>query len=369
MIGCDGAHSSTRHMLKLSFEGNAYPQIFNLVDAMIEWPYSRDKFFFFLGRQGIFVHIPLTERISRIMLAKRSDNAEEKLSTPNLTALENLASLLTKVPVKFTNPIWMSTFRLHHRGVNRYYQNRVFLAGDAAHIHSPLGGQGMNTGIQDSTNLAWKLALVLKKNTSVKLLSTYETERHAVGKILLKTTDQFFSLLTASGFLISKLRNGLLPWLIKFLFSKKNIENRLFWFISQLNIHYAKNQFNYEIIDKSYSSFKGGVCPGHRAPNAPANASDLFTLLAEKPFNILYFKVSKGLESNSIGKMISLTKKYKQWLQVHIFVLSLTNKLLFERYGVISSSIYVIRPDGYVGFRINSDNYSLLCDYLKNFFK
>ncbi len=256
------------------------------------------------------------------MLAKRSDNAEEKLSTPNLTALENLASSLTQVSVKFINPIWMSTFRLHHRGVNRYYQNRAFLAGDAAHIHSSVGGQGMNTGIQDSTNLAWKLALVLKKNTNVKLLGTYETGRHAVGKILLKTTYQFFSLLTASGFLISKLRNGLLSWLIKFLFSKRNIEKRLFWFISQLNIHYAKNQFNYEIIDKSYSNFKGGVCPGHRAPNAPANASDLFTLLAEKPFSILYFKVSKGPESKSIEKIISLTKNYKEWLQVHIFVLS-----------------------------------------------
>lgn len=369
IVGCDGAHSSTRHMLKLSFEGNAYPQIFNLVDARIEWPYSRNKFLFFLGREGVFVHIPLTEKISRIMLAKRSDNTEEKLSTANLTALENLSSLLTKVPVKFINPIWMSTFRLHHRGVNRYYQNRAFLAGDAAHIHSPVGGQGMNTGIQDSTNLAWKLALVLKKNTNAKLLDTYETERHAVGKILLKTTDQFFSLLTASSFLVSKLRNVLLPWLIKFLFSKRNIKKRLFWFISQLNIHYAENQFNYEIIDKSYSSFKGEICPGHRAPNAPANASDLFTLLAEKPFNILYFEVSTGTESKSLEKITSLTKNYKQWLKVHIFALSSTNKLLFERYGVISSAIYVIRPDGYVGFRTNSDNYPLLADYFKNFFK
>ncbi len=368
IVGCDGAHSSARHVLKLSFEGNAYPQIFNLVDAMIEWPYSRNKFLFFLGNEGVFVHIPLTEKISRIMLAKRSNNAEEKLSTPNLIALENLASLLTQVPVKFVNPIWMTTFRLHHRGVNRYYQNRAFLAGDAAHIHSPVGGQGMNTGIQDSSNLAWKLALVLKKNTNIKLLDTYETERHAIGKILLKTTDQFFSLLTASGFLITKLRNGLLPWLIKFLFLKKNIEKRLFWFISQLNIHYSKNQFNYEINDKSYSSFKGGICPGHRASNAPANDSDLFTLLAEKPFNILYFKVSKGPENKSVEKISSLVKNYKEWLQVHIFVLSSMNKLLFERYGVISSAIYVIRPDGYVGFRINSDNYSLLSDYLKNFF-
>lgn len=142
IVGCDGAHSSTRHTLNFSFEGNAYPQIFNLVDASIEWPYSRNKFLFFLGKDGVFVHIPLTEQISRIMLAKRAASTEEKLSTPNLIELEHLASLLTQVPVKLINPIWMSIFRLHHRGVNLYYQNRAFLAGDAAHIHSPVGGAG-----------------------------------------------------------------------------------------------------------------------------------------------------------------------------------------------------------------------------------
>ncbi|TLY48184.1 MAG: hypothetical protein E6K54_02810 [Gammaproteobacteria bacterium] len=369
IVGCDGAHSSTRHVLKLSFEGNAYSQIFNLVDATIEWPYSRNKFLFFLGKEGVFVHIPLTEKISRVMLAKRLNDAEGKFSIPYVTELESLASLLTQVPVKFINPIWMSTFRLHHRGVNRYYQNRAFLAGDAAHIHSPVGGQGMNTGIQDSTNLAWKLALVLKQDATVNLLDTYETERHPIGKILLKTTDQFFSLLTAPGFLISKLRNWLLPLLIKFLFSKRNLEKHLFWFISQLNIHYDKNQFNYEIIDKAYSNFKGGICPGHRAPNAPANTSDLFTFLAEKPFNILCFKIREERVNNSIEKINGLIKNYKAWLQVHVFVLSSANKLLFKRYGVTSSAIYVIRPDGYVGFRINSENYSVLADYLKNFFQ
>lgn len=368
IVGCDGAHSSIRYVLKLSFEGNAYPQIFNLVDATIKWSYSRNKFLFFLGKEGVFVHIPLAEKFSRVMLAKRSKYAEEKLTVPHLAELESLASLLTQVPIQFINPIWISTFRLHHRGVNLYYQNRAFLAGDAAHIHSPVGGQGMNTGIQDSTNLAWKIALVLRKNTNIGLLDTYETERHPVGKILLKTTDRFFSLLTTSGFLISRLRNLLLPWLIKCLFSKKNLEKRLFWFISQLNIHYGKNQFNYEIIDKSYTNFKRGVCPGYRAPNAPANTSDLFTLLAEKPFNILCFKIHDEPASFA-EKINSLIKNYKEWLGVHVFVFSSANKLLFERYGVISSAIYVIRPDGYVGFRINSDNYALLADYLKNFFK
>lgn len=369
IVGCDGAHSSTRHTLNFSFEGNAYPQIFNLVDANIEWPYSRNKFLFFLGKDGVFVHIPLTEQISRIMLAKRAARTEEKLSTPNLIELEHLASLLTQVPVKLINPIWISQFRLHHRGVTKYYQQHAFLAGDAAHIHSPVGGQGMNTGIQDVTNLAWKLALVLKKGTSIKLLDTYETERHPVGKILLKTTDRFFSLLTAKGYFTSKLRNWLLPIVIVFLFSKKNLEKRLFWFISQLNIHYVKNQFNYDISEKSHQVFKGGPCPGYRAPNAPVNSSSLFKLISQKPFNILCFKTKEEQTDKLIEKINAFIKNYQDWVQIHVFVLSPANKLLFKRYGVVSSAIYVVRPDGYVGFRINSYNYLLLQEYLKNFFK
>lgn len=369
IIGCDGAHSSIRHTLNFSFEGNAYPQIFNLVDASIEWPYSRNKFLFFLGKNGVFVHIPLTEQISRIMLAKRAGHAEEKLSTPNLVELEHLASVLTQVPVKLVNPIWISQFRLHHRGVIKYYQNRAFLVGDAAHIHSPVGGQGMNTGIQDGTNLAWKLALVLKKGISDKLLDTYEAERHPVGKILLKTTDQFFSLLTAKGYFISKLQNWLLPFVITFLFSKKNLEKRLFWFMSQLNIHYAKNSFNYEVIEKSHQVLKGGPGPGYRAPNAPANSSSLFKLVSHKPFNILYFETKKEQTDKHIEKINVFIKNNRDWMQVHVFVLSPANQLLFKRYGVISSAMYVVRPDGYIGFRINSNNYFLLEKYLKNFFK
>ncbi len=358
IIGCDGAHSSVRHMLHFSFEGNAYPQIFNLVDASIEWPYSRNKFLFFLGKDGVFVHIPLSEKVSRIMLAQRSDNSsEEKLFAPNLSQLEHASSLLTQVSVKLVDPIWISQFRLHHRGVTKYYQNRAFLAGDAAHIHSPAGGQGMNTGIQDATNLAWKLALVIKKGTNIKLLDTYETERHPVGKILLRTTDQFFSLLTAKSFFVSKLRDWLLPLVISLLFSKKNIEKRLFWFISQLNINYAKNQFNYEIIEKFHGKFKGGPCPGYRAPNAPTNhKSNLFISLAHKPFNILCFMTKEDQENKLIEKINVFIKNYKNWLQVYSFVLSPANKLLFKRYGVISTAIYVIRPDGYVGLVGSNSN-------------
>ncbi|OIZ99772.1 hypothetical protein BEV13_05030 [Rickettsiella grylli] len=368
-IGCDGAQSDVRHGLNFSFEGNTYAQSFYLVDATVEWPYPRNKFIFFLEKKGIVVHIPLTKRISRMMFAKRSTSCNEaKPERPSVHALEKWARTLIQAPVKFLDPMWISHFRLHHRGASRYYQNRVFLVGDAAHIHSPVGGQGMNTGLQDATNLAWKLAFVVKKNTDIKLLATYETERHPIGKILLKTTDRFFSFLTAKGFIVRQLQNGLLPFVIRFLFSKKNLEKCVFRFISQLNIHYSQNEFTIEINEAEYPAFKSGPSPGYRAPNAPVNTTSLFLLLRHKPFNVLFFYTQKKSEM-CLKKINFVVKDYEDLVGVHAFRLSSANKLLFKRYGVVSSAIYVIRPDGYVGFRVNSDHYSQVEHYLSRFFK
>ena len=163
------------------------------------------------------------------MLAHRLGTyTEEKLPPPTIPEIELVAQQIMKTSIKLNNSSWMSQFHLHHRGVQTYYHGRTFLARDAAHIHSPAVGQEMNTGIQDATNLSWKLGLVLKKRGSKKILNTYETERHRMGKILLSTSDRFFSVMTTKNFLISLLRNLLLPLFIKFLFSKKVLKNVYF---------------------------------------------------------------------------------------------------------------------------------------------
>jgi 2-polyprenyl-6-methoxyphenol hydroxylase-like FAD-dependent oxidoreductase len=370
LIGCDGAHSTTRHILHLPFEGAVYKQSFILADATIDWPFSRDQFLFFLGKAGIFLHIPLTKTFSRVMLAQRSTPAtQEKLPPPTITEIEAAARGITKTTVKLINPIWLSQFHLHHRGVKSYAQGRAFLAGDAAHIHSPVGGQGMNTGIQDATNLAWKLALVLRKMAVTELLATYETERHRIGKILLKTSDRFFSFMTAKNFLIFHLRNSLLPFILRFFFSKKNLEHHFFWFISQLNIHYHPNEFVYEIVNKADPTFKNGPKAGYRAPDAPVNSSSLFTLLRTKAIHLLLFQDEKTPTAKWLASVKILEDTYADWVKIHYLIPSLANKKLFLRYGVTSSAIYLIRPDGYIGFRCYHCDLSLVDTYLKRLFK
>ena len=366
IIGCDGAHSTVRHTLNFSFEGAAYKQSFILADATVDWSFSRDKFLFFLGKEGIFIHIPLAKNLSRVMLAERlSTVSKEKLPPPTAVKIETAASLITKTPVKLLNPIWLSQFNLHHRGVQTYCQGRAFLAGDSAHIHSPVGGQGMNTGIQDATNLAWKLAVVLKKGSATQLLNTYETERHRIGKILLTTTDRFFSFITTKNFFIASLRDILLPLMLAYLFSKKNMAKHLFWFMSQLHIHYHENSFVYEMTENADKFFKKGPRAGYRAPDAPVGGSTLFSLLQKKPIHLLLFQDEKIRDLVTLEKLRTLEASYTDWVQIHHFIPSLTNKTLFHRYGVTSSAIYIIRPDGYIGFRLYGLDLSLTDAYLQ----
>lgn len=370
IIGCDGARSTVRQSLNFPFEGATYKQSFILADASIDWPFPQNKFLFFLGKQGIFVHIPLSKTFSRIMLAQHLETAsQETLPTPTLIEIEAMARLITQHPLKLTNPIWISQFYLHHRGVQTYCKGRAFLAGDSAHIHSPVGGQGMNTGIQDATNLAWKLALVLRKKTTTHLLNTYETERHRIGKILLKTTDRFFAFITSKNSFISHLRNSVLPLLLSFLFSKKRIEQHLFWFISQLNIHYHTNPFIYEIAKGADVTFKRGPKAGYRAPDAPVNSSSLFSLLQTKPIHLLLFQSKKNQDYEILESLKTLENSYCGWLQIHHFTSLANNKILFRRYGVTTSAIYIIRPDGYIGFRLYGCNLALARNYLKHLFQ
>ncbi len=369
LIGCDAAHSTVRHMLNFSFEGASYKQNFILADATIEWSFPHNKFLFFLDKQGIFIHIPLSKAFSRIILAQRIDTFSTKqLPTPTVTEIENFACLITRNNVKLTNVIWLARFQLHHRGVQSYSHERVFLAGDAAHIHSPVGGQGMNTGIQDASNLAWKLALILKAKGPKLLLNTYEIERHQIGKILLKTTDRFFAFITTKNRFISHLRNSLLPVILPFFFSKKNVERHLFRFISQLNIHYHKNKFVDENIKNADIAFKQGPQAGYRAPDAPIDESTLFTLLRTKPIHLLVFE-NKNTKAFYLAKLNNLENLYIDWLQTHLIMTSLANQRIFHLYGVTSSAIYVIRPDGYIGFRSFGSDLTLAENYLKTLFQ
>lgn len=364
IVGCDGAHSVVRHTLNLTFEGAAYEQAFILADAKIQWPFSSKNFMFFTAKTGILIHIPLDNETSRLIIARGAISRPTNAVTLTSKEVEQLASEMTAANVKLTHSIWMSRFHLHHRGVNHYQKGRAFVAGDAAHIHSPVGGQGMNTGLQDATNLAWKLAFVIRDVAPEDLLSTYDTERHRIGEILLKTTDRIFVFVSSNNYFLASIRRFLLPLLFKFVLSKRKMRQRLFRFVSQLAIRYHDNKFVYEIEKNPDVAFNLAPKAGCRAPNAPANDSTLFELLENNKCNILIF----NHEVINEIKVKRLENKYSGLIRIHHIKNTVDNSLLYQRYGVTSAAVYFIRPDGYIGFRSYGSSLQPLEEYFNVIF-
>ncbi len=254
LIGADGAHSIVRKTLGLTYQGDAYPQAFVLADCKIDWPLDYDHMKLFLRGRRFAVYLPLKGKdICRVLALMPEPPGPAAPDTPGAEATSAEPTSLDEVQSAFreafgpgvtlSDPVWMTRYRLHHRGVNHYRQGRVFVGGDAAHIHSPAGGQGMNTGLQDAANLAWKLAAVLRGGAPDALLETYHTERWPVGQKVLEFTDRIFSTMTSQSGWFAMIRNTLLPVFGALITRSGTARSRAFHFISQLGIRYDESAF------------------------------------------------------------------------------------------------------------------------------
>jgi len=202
VVGCDGAHSTVRHATNMDFSGNAYEGIFALGDVEINWSYPHTSACMFLSEHGIAAAIPLKgENRYRFILGPKSRvrGRVAPIDPKQSITLDQFSELLnTLLPFKISvhSARWLSTFHLHHRLSSTFSLDNVFIAGDAAHIHSPVGGQGMNTGIRDALNLGEKLQRVLNKKENPKILLQYSAEREPVAKNIVQGTDKIFRLMT-----------------------------------------------------------------------------------------------------------------------------------------------------------------------------
>src|SRR5688572_24940655 len=196
VAGCDGAHSAVRELNGIGFPGAPYEHIFYVADVTMTGSMVPDELNVYLWREGFLLLFPMRGdnhwRVVGILpehLRGRDDlTFEEVIPSLHRQAQESLS---------FSNCSWFSTYRIHHRAAARFRNGRCFLLGDAAHIHSPVGAQGMNTGLQDAYNLAWKLALVVQGRADASLLDSYEAERQPVAHRLLDTTDRGFRLVVS----------------------------------------------------------------------------------------------------------------------------------------------------------------------------
>jgi 2-polyprenyl-6-methoxyphenol hydroxylase-like FAD-dependent oxidoreductase len=396
LIGADGAHSIVRKTLGLTYEGDAYPQGFLLADCKIDWSLDYDHMKLFLHGRHFAVYLPLKGKdVCRVIAmmdeppaAATPGSREAEATSAEPISLEEVQTAFRQAygpAVTLRDAVWTTRYRIHHRGVNKYRDRRVFVAGDAAHIHSPAGGQGMNTGLQDAANLAWKLAAVLRGGAPESLLDTYHSERWPVGQKVLEFTDRVFSTMTAQSGWIASIRNMLLPLFGAVITRSGTARSRAFHFISQLGIRYEESTF---VKDGSYSraasAWREGPSAGRRAPNGQiARNCDVFSLIKGYRWHVLALSrkpLSREEIESLATELAALPRSIGVALETHIVAHSLLGRdarivqaesnQAFEAYGVSAETpraLYFIRPDGYVAFRSNGLDFTALRDFMACF--
>ena len=335
VIGCDGAHSRVREMLRIPFEGQGVGLSFFLGDLEIDGPDApRDELSLHFDHGGDVVFLaPLTQKLTRAIVAVHSRQGEQlqrELALKDFQDAMNSAG----VKVRVHSSEWMTPFHVNDLQARHYRRGNVFLAGDASHIHSPVGGQGMNTGIQDAANLGWKLAAVARGGDPV-LLDSYEEERGAVGKALLRFTERGLKLATTTNPLVEVLRNDLLPVLS----SLTPVQKAMLGFISETGINYRSST-----IVKDFGG-DSSLSAGDRLPDLELKHGEGATLLQDwteaKHLALLMDLSNEELDEVKAGLPMAkiVTVHVRDLNEEGLRVLGTEKKLL------------IVRPDGYVGFR------------------
>lgn len=208
LLGCDGSHSTVRHALGLHFTGGEDPDRFVLGDVHVDGGLLPDHVNAFLGDASACVFLPISD--DRYRMVANTPNTEADAGDPTLEELQQLADERTGMDLRLHDPVWLAAFRIRDRVLEQYRSGRCLLAGDAAHVHSPVGGQGMNTGIQDAVNLGWKVAFHMRGVGSETLIESYSEERAAVGQKLVASTKRITDIMTAENHLLRMARNTIM---------------------------------------------------------------------------------------------------------------------------------------------------------------
>ncbi len=357
LIGCDGAHSSVRHLLGLKFEGDAYAETFLLADVKMAGPIDHIHIHLFLTGEGVVGIFPFRGDRARVIVNTQTPAEREPAGELQLDEIQAIVDSRTDSGIGLTDPTWLSRFHLSHRKIPDFRVGRVFLAGDSAHIHSPAGGQGMNTGIQDACNLAWKLALVVHHKSPDSLLDSYNQEREPVAKMVLSLTDRLTRMATLQGAFGQQVRDALLPMLTGI----DLVEDRIAETVAELGIQYRRS---------SIVSGKTGhaLHAGDRAPDCELQRQKdrepfrLFDLL-RKPVHHLLFFVDAGTEiaSKSNDLRVAFGRDFQGLIDAYLVVRGSEanfSEVLFDWDGAAHAlyeaepgAMLFIRPDGYIGFR------------------
>jgi 2-polyprenyl-6-methoxyphenol hydroxylase-like FAD-dependent oxidoreductase len=341
VAGCDGAHSIVRDVLKTGFPGNTYAHVFYVADTEATGPIMNRELHVAIDEGDFIAAFPMKgdQRVRLIGIVETEEN-DPKLSWDDVGRV-----VITRLGVNVEHVNWFSTYRVHHRVVSHFRVGRAFLCGDAAHIHSPVGGQGMNTGIGDAFNLAWKLAAVIQSRADAGLLDTYEPERIAFARRLVATTDRVFELVTSNGALATFVRLHVVPNVAPQLARLDVVRRFMFRTVSQTSIQYRASALS--------DGTAGRVAGGDRLPwlRLDDSRDDNYEPLSSRDWQVhVYGDASK--------EIVELCRAHD--LALHTFAW----RDAMDKSGFARNALYLVRPDGYVGLAASDGDPEKLGRYL-----
>jgi 2-polyprenyl-6-methoxyphenol hydroxylase-like FAD-dependent oxidoreductase len=341
VAGCDGAHSAVREMSGITFPGAPYEHVFFVADVQATGTMVADELNVYLWQDGFHLLFPMRGkdhwRIVGIVppALRNKDDVTFAAVTPSIRKEVG-------ADISFSACTWFSTYRIHHRSAARFRDGRCFVLGDAAHIHSPVGAQGMNTGLQDAYNLAWKLALVVGRRADAALLDSYEDERIPVARRLLNTTDRAFRLVVSDSWLAGLLRTKVLARIAAFAVNRPWIQTIAFRTVSQIGIRYRNSS-----LSQSPERWPAGAPHGgDRFPwlrltlQAGGPVVDLFQALDDTRFNLIVVgQPAPPGGALDLGDLLRVTAVPDDPV----------NDDELARAQIPKPSFYLLRPDGHVG--------------------
>ena len=343
LIGCDGAKSPVRHSLDLRFEGSTFERMFYVADVRLDWKFGHDALQVFLMRSSLLAFFPMVGEKQYRIVGTFPEEFSKDEGDVLYEEIEEQIKKDTDVELDITKVNWFSTYKVHTRHVNKFGKGRCFVAGDAAHIHTPAGAQGMNTGIQDGYNLAWKLAYVLKHGADEKLLSTYNEERLPNAIDLVRTTDRFFNLVASPNPFLVFFRICIFPYVANILFRFDAVKRFVFPRIAQIAINYRESS-----IAKTQGNFS--VKAGDRMPWFEMDGKSIYDFLHKPLFHLVVFSDGKTEARQLLDQ---LTQEWTDKIDSHFFPLAPN---ISAKFGNSGPFLVILRPDNYIG--MISDDFS-----------
>ena len=390
LCGCDGAHSRVREGLQLSFPGNTYEETLFVLDCrakFLETTPTNDAQFN-LTSSGLFLLFPLEGQNMDNRWRVIGTIPHELLNSKEQLQFEDIEpdfSRRIQQNIQLYDPLWMSVYRTHHRYAEAFYlRNKYFLLGDAAHIHSPVGGQGMNTGLQDAFNLAWKLAYTIQEKTgdNDKLLQTYNDERIEVAKGLVNSTDRVFSFMTSPHSFLLFLRLHILPYLMQYLMFPlisriSLLRETIFKRVSMIGIQYRRSQLSMS-SDRRGSS-RNKVQAGDRLPYVYTHPDNLISSTddnaeddSRRYFHLLVLLNPAFDSKKSVLFLKFIEETYSQLIKLHEFQYSDKTNEIFRVFGVSersSGAVFLVRPDLHIAYCSTTFDIQHFDTYFSGYFR